>query len=414
MTISAPEAPAVADPGPLGPGAPPEGARVDSLTGLRFLAALAVFAHHFTGLGGNGSGVANTPALFPYTTMGVHGVDFFFVLSGFLLTWGHRPGTPAGLFYWRRVGRVWPAHLVATVPAVVMFYVWGDAATDLFSQIASLFLLQAWFPGVSPTLPGNPVSWTLGVEMFFYLLFPLVIRYALRLRTRTLGLLTGGGLAAMWAVNWWAAAHLSPFATEWIMRHPVTRLPEFVLGVVFALALRRGHRFPLHPGVLAAAFLGYTLVYCRRADWFEAGVVGQFDWTVRPTVAVFAVLVIAACVQRETAGHKGWLCSRPMVLLGLWSYSFYLLHQTLNRCVINAWGRPEPSNAWVFMLVGVCVVATGLAWALYRYVEEPARVWWSSRTPARWRVPVSDMPPPPRDSPRRTALLFPHDRGTRR
>lgn len=357
--------------------------RVDSLTGMRFLAALAVFTHHFTGLSAQG-GVAHAPLLFPYSTIGQNGVGFFFVLSGFLLTWGHRPGTSAGLFYWRRAGRIWPAHLVATVPCVWVLYLWGDTETDVFSLLTSLGLVQTWFPGVVPTLPGNSVSWTLSVEMFFYLLFPYAIRGALRLRTRTLALLAGGGLAAMWAVNWWAAAWFAPYATEWIMRHPVVRLPEFGVGMVCALALRRGHRIRLDPLALLACFAAYVVVYCHRGALLTPDLAAQLSWTVRPFSALFSALVIVAYVQRELAGHRGWLCSRPMVLLGLWSYAFYLLHQTLNQLIIETWGRPEPENSAVFMLIGVAVTAVGLSWAMFTYVEEPARKWCARRTPRRW------------------------------
>ncbi|GGV30839.1 acyltransferase [Streptomyces longisporoflavus] len=365
------------------PAAADEAPRVDSLTGMRFLAALAVFVHHFTGLSAHG-GVAHAPLLFPYSTLGANGVGFFFVLSGFLLTWGYRPGTLARLFYWRRAGRILPAHLVATIPVIWVFYLWGGVPTDDFSFVASLFLVQTWFPGVVPTLPGNGVAWTLSVEAFFYLLFPFAIRGALRLRTRTLALLAGGGLVAMWLVKWWTVVHLSPFASEWVMRNPVSRLPEFGVGMACALALRRGHRFRLSPPVLLVCLAGYAVVYCHRASWFGPDLSAHLAWTLRPCAAVFSVLFVAACVQRELTGHRGWLCSRPMVLLGLWSYAFYLLHQTVNRLILDTWGRPQPDNSAIFTLLGVALTVVALSWAMFTYIEEPARKWCARRTPRRW------------------------------
>ncbi|GAA2290267.1 acyltransferase [Streptomyces kunmingensis] len=352
--------------------------RLDSLTGLRFLAAFAVFAHHFTGASPTG-GVAQAPALFPYTTIGVNGVDFFFVLSGFLLAWGHRSGTGAKDFYRRRAGRVLPLHLAATVPCIWVFHAWGGVPFDLPSFLASLVLVQAWFPGVVPMFPGNGVSWTLSVEAFFYLLFPFVIRVAYRLRTRTLLCLTGAGLVAMWAVNWWAATHLSPFYCEWLMRHPLGRLPEFALGLTLALAVGRGLRLPLKPGVLAALFAAYTVVYVHRNAWCGEAAAAQLGFTVRPLAALFSVLVIVAYVQRERDGRRGWLCTPVMVRLGAWSYAFYLLHQTVNRMILNHWGRTPPTDLSVFTLLGVASVVVALSWAAYTYVEEPARRWWTRR-----------------------------------
>lgn len=125
----------------------------------------------------------------------------------------------------------------------------------------------------------------------------------------------------------------------------------------------------------------YTVVYCHREAWAWPHLADQLAWTVRPLAAVFAALLITAYVQRELTGRRGWLCSRPMVLLGLWSYAFYLLHQTLNRLSIEAWGRPQPENSALFTLIGVAAVATALSWAMYTYVEEPARKWWARHTP---------------------------------
>ncbi|MYW64727.1 acyltransferase family protein [Streptomyces sp. SID8379] len=354
----------------------PRSDRLDSLTGLRFLAAFAVFTHHFTGASAAG-GVAHAPLLFPYSTMGVYGVGFFFVLSGFLLAWGHRSGTPARVFYRRRAARVLPLHLAATLPCLWVFHVWGGVPWDLPSLLASLVLVQTWFPGVVPMFPGNGVSWTLSVEAFFYLLFPLVIRGAYRLRTRTLLALAAAGLVAMWGVNRWASTHLSPFHAEWLMRHPLARLPEFALGLALAVAVGRGLRVPVRPGPLAVVFAAYTVVYVHRDAWLPAGVAGQLDASVRPFVALFSVLVIVACTQRERDGRRGRLCAPFMVRLGTWSYAFYLLHQTVDRLIVERWGRAVPGDRNVFTLIGVATVVVALSWAAYTYVEEPARRRWA-------------------------------------
>src|SRR5512133_3297128 len=79
--------------------------RLDSLTGLRFLAALLVFAYHAGSVGTlTGNGI---------TAPGRSGVSFFFILSGFLLTWTARPDDTRRAFYQRRVARIVPSYLVA-------------------------------------------------------------------------------------------------------------------------------------------------------------------------------------------------------------------------------------------------------------------------------------------------------------
>ncbi|MET9297057.1 acyltransferase [Streptomyces sp. NPDC003077] len=355
--------------------------RLDSLTSLRFFAALAVFAHHFTGYGG-GTGFARSPTLFPYSMIGGHGVTFFFVLSGFLLTWVFKPAERPGAFYWRRVGRIWPVHLLMLLPAFFLFYVRPHVPVDWPGLLSSVFLVQGWFPGVTPNLPGNPVTWTLGVEVLFYALFPLLARVALRLRTKTLVVWTAAGLLGMWAVNWCAAAFCAPDTEGWIMRHPVVYLPQFLLGMTVALAIRRGWRFTAHPALPLALLLAWIYGYYQMRARLPDGAVAQLDYAARPVMALLSGLVIVAFVQREVDGRPGMLGSRFLVRLGLWSYSFYLVHQCVIRLAVYTFGRGRDDDSALLPLLGLALVATGAAAALYRFVEEPAARWWNARTQA--------------------------------
>ncbi|MFD7918488.1 acyltransferase family protein [Streptomyces sp. NPDC059740] len=366
------------------PSAAPLPRRLDSLTGLRFFAALAVFAHHFTGTGGD-TGLGRAPALFPYSMAGGHGVTFFFVLSGFLLTWVARPSQPVGAFYWRRLGRILPAHLVALVPAVCVFYVLGHQPWDATGLLSSVFLLQPWFPHLDPALPGNPVTWTLGVELFFYALFPLLLRGALRLRTRVLAGITALGLAGMWAVNWWAHVSFSTDTEGWVMRHPLVYLPEFALGMVCALAIRRGRRFAVHPALPVCLLALVTFLYYRGREVLAPAVVAQTDYLARPVMAVLAALVVVAFVHREVSGRTTLVAGRGLVALGTWSYCFYLVHQSVIDLAEHLWGRMPPGNGALGVLLGTAVLATVPAWALWRWVEEPAARWWNGRMPRALR-----------------------------
>jgi peptidoglycan/LPS O-acetylase OafA/YrhL len=358
--------------------------RLDCLTSLRFFAAFAVFTHHFTGIG-NGTGYGTAPALFPYSLIGGHGVTFFFVLSGFLLAWGHRAGEHPGAFYWRRVARIWPATLVAAPLAVYAFYLAAHQDIDWPSLIASLFLVQAWFPGVVPNLPGNGPTWTLGVELLFYALFPLVIRVAERLRTRWLVGGSAVALVGMFGVSTWADASFAGPTAAWIQRHPVFFLPQFVLGLTLALALRRGWRVPLHPSVPLGALALTTYGYYQGRARLSPEAVAHLDHGLRPVLAVLAVLVVVACVQREIDGRRGLLQCAPVVTLGVWSYSFYLLHHSVNRLALYRWGRAGDDNSVLFDLLGVAVFVCALSWVMYRYVEEPSARWLNRRMPKRWR-----------------------------
>jgi peptidoglycan/LPS O-acetylase OafA/YrhL len=377
--------------------------RLDSLTSLRFFAAFAVFAHHFTGLGGK-TGFGRSPALFPFSGIGGHGVTFFFVLSGFLMMWVFKPREHPMVFYWRRIGRIWPVHLIVLPLAIYAFYIAARQEIDWPSVIASVFLVQAWFPGVEPTLPGNPVTWTLSVELLFYALFPLVARIAVRMRTRWLAVTTGVALFGMYAVNWIADANLEPAMARWVMRHPLVYLPEFLLGMTVALAVQRGWRLPLRPIVPIALLGGWTYLYFQERWDFSNFVEHQMEFAMRPIVGVLSALIMLSFVQREINGHRGVLNNKLLIMLGLWSYSFYLVHHSISRLSTYEFGRMPDNNAVIFTLIGMALVINVICWALFTFVEEPAEKWWRKHTPKRWlnrsaETGGSALPPAPRTAP---------------
>ena len=130
--------------------------RLDSLTALRFIAALAVVGVH-------GGEILWRPLL-PVRSLGYVGVTFFFVLSGFVLTWSHPSGQPARRFYRNRFARVWPLHTVTWLAVVV-------ATTGVApGSWAALGLVQAWVPRAGVNFAANGPSWSLSCDAFFYVL----------------------------------------------------------------------------------------------------------------------------------------------------------------------------------------------------------------------------------------------------
>src|SRR3954454_23635049 len=140
--------------------------RLDALTGLRFWFAFLVVVHHsLQHWFGN--------RVYPVADFGYIGVDFFFVLSGFVLTWSWRPEVSAGRFWWNRVARIWPLHLTTLVLAVVAGV--GVAISGV-ALVPNLLLVQAWWPQQHVYFGFNAVSWSLSCEVFFYLCFPVLYR----------------------------------------------------------------------------------------------------------------------------------------------------------------------------------------------------------------------------------------------
>jgi peptidoglycan/LPS O-acetylase OafA/YrhL len=341
--------------------------RLDSLTGLRFFAAWMVVVHHF-------SNFAALPYLWRYTGFGATGVTFFFVLSGFVLTWSFVPSDSAPRFYWRRFARIVPLHVVTTLIALPVFYSWRDVPYDWTAIGLSLLLLHAWVPTATTYFAGNPASWTLSCEMFFYALHPFVVRPALAMRGALLGAATVAVLAAVFIVTRWSPDWFSLRIVGWLLYvSPLFRVGEFLLGIALAAAMRRGFRIPL--GVIPSAVLvaaWFHLKYVVAPDhfwpWAEV-LVAQATYVALP---VLYACVIAAAAQLDFDSARSWLRARPMVLLGQWSYALYLVHATIVYALIDSIGaRSYSAVANVLWLGIVTVLAIAASAVLYTIVEHP-------------------------------------------
>ncbi len=171
---------------------PARPSRLDSLTGLRFFAAGIVFLHHAFELTTGTLREALT-AVFGH---GRAGVSFFFLLSGFVLAWSMQPGDRATSFWRRRAARLWPAYAVATLAGYLVSRFWDGRYFSLERLAANLAMVQAWIPAKDWYFSVNSVNWSLSVEAFFYLTFPLYASSIMRMRVRSAvalaGVLLGG------------------------------------------------------------------------------------------------------------------------------------------------------------------------------------------------------------------------------
>jgi peptidoglycan/LPS O-acetylase OafA/YrhL len=341
-------------------------ARLDSLTGLRFLAALMVFGLHQLLLTG-GLLAPRHHVLARLLAGGVTGVSFFFVLSGFVLTWGAREDDTALAFYRRRAARLVPAYLVAWLGTLVLDLVAHLPYGGRRGAVASLTLTQAWVPSRAVVFAVEVVGWSLSVEVFCSLVLPWLLP---RLRAAGLVARRRVGLACVIATVANAALATTvvqnPAGFPWTVAYfPVARLPEFVLGVVLALEVAEGTlpRIPLAPALLFAA-AGVAAAGGRALEWRWAAV----------TIVPFAVLVVAAA-QTDIAGRRSLLRLPPLVRLGDWSYAFYLVHVPVAIAVLRLGGvrtftdRHPMELAVVFLLASLAV-----AGLVHEYVERPCEL----------------------------------------
>lgn len=352
-----------------------------SLTGLRWWAAFGVFFYHM-------SIFAPIPLL-PLFEWGNFGVMFFFVLSGFVLSWSWDPKVKIHSYYQRRFARIWPSAFVALLLAIPVFYsfspspdVWYVKQINIPVLLLSVVLIQGWWLNPVILFSGNPAAWTLTVEFFFYFLHPFVMFGLLKRKAlwiwMTISFLTV-------YVLWQRFACLGLIDTGCLqLAPPIQRLPEFLFGVTLGLLAGRGLRLRIPPVYILSLLITYVLgtVLMQR---FSVGGMLTFIFKTFSNEIILAlcILLIFSYASRDARGASSWMRSRLFVKLGELSFTFYLVHATVMYAFIRIWGQLVMSWDNIWWYLPVLAVGMVLAFVLHTYIEKPF-----NRIIRNWRGPT--------------------------
>jgi len=410
---------------------------IRQLTGVRFVAAFWVLMYHFQ------LPLATLGLLVPVVAdvlrVGRLGVDLFFALSGFILTYtylnklGPRfAAGAAGTFLWLRLARIWPVHFVmlnvAGLAVLAQSRVTGapldrDWLTP-WDYVKNLLLIQEW--GANPQRGWNFVAWSLSMEWLAYLLFPLLVLVLWRLHRR---------IATHWLVVLWVAVLVpllvygtgssDPYYTDnW--GSTIRILTEFTAGAVTYLIvarLRTGAPGPddqartgaPEPSVrtrrlataLTVAMPAVVVVGCvvlNRVATFQPPPrlgAGPDAEPLPPYYHLWLVpflIVWIGALALSDRGLSRWLSTDRLVLGGFISYSLYMTHLVwygLWRAAMRAVGI-DGGILYALGFVALVVGAIVIAWAMWRWVEEPAREWMRTRVGARRKPAGEDLVDPTR------------------
>jgi peptidoglycan/LPS O-acetylase OafA/YrhL len=307
------------------------------------------------------------------------GVSFFFVLSGFVLTWSRKNGQRKRDFYRNRFARVYPLHLITWALTLGLITLTATA-TSWPVALACLLLVQAWIPDSSYYFGVNGPSWSLSDEAFFYAVFPFLAPVLLKARLATLVKTAAGLYMAVAAVTLAGSiVHTSIPLADMFYSWPLYRVWEFILGIVLATAVKGGWRSPLRLGAAAAlsaaAFAGVTALNIGLTN--RVGPLGVLPIHSFPpyfaslVMTPCFVLLIAAAARSDLDGRKTHLRSRAFVTLGQWSFALYLSHLLLVDSLKLVIPGDLPWFASWPVVIGVVAVSIALSAALYRLVELP-------------------------------------------
>ena len=363
-------------------------ARIEALTGLRFLAAMMVFCFHFD---------ASLKTKFFYGPMGGIAVSFFFVLSGFILTYVYRDRLKWGglkRFYFTRWARIWPLHAVCLLATFYFFNYAPPVDYPGLRLACHWLLLQSWIPDLSYVLCYNGVAWSISTEAFFYLMFPLFLlgglrhfwwKYILTIALTALALFALTKIAAnpelASRIN---AHHVSHF-------NPFMRLFEFVSGMAVAyvfMSKRIGSvRFlqiscwPIWLQtlleIIALLLAGLSFYLLQRLGYYPwvargLGLGGEVSyWLVYCGGMPFHAFCIYVFAQSN--GLLGrFFSTRLMIFLGEISFALYMVHRLVILTLIGKYWIGSALPYWV--IISSCFSITiGISALLFLLVEMPMK-----------------------------------------
>jgi len=329
------------------------------IQGLRALAVLLVFIFHLnpSWLGG-----------------GFIGVDVFFVISGFLVSSIILHKKEKGTFrffdfYVGRIKRIMPLFLVLLIFVGVVgawVYVWVDILhLRKTMMMAGIFNSNNYFAHLDTYFGAsnqeNPLlhTWTLSIEMQFYLLLPLFLLFIQKRYLLTVSLVLVFGLLGY---SFYSSVYLNQQSEMYFSL--LARIPEFLIGTLFAIR---------------AAFIQKIIgKHQNRVAWLAligilACGIGFSEQTVFPGLWVLIPCICTGILLVTTTSQvNAWFTTKVMVHLGELSYAIYLWHWA-----IMAFVRYYNMNVELtaFQMIGVTALTYGLSWWSYTYVENVFRTY---------------------------------------
>lgn len=335
-----------------------------ALTGYRAIAAWMIFVYHFMPF--------QNPK-YPFWIKNIisefHiGVDMFFVLSGFLITYRYFDDYPIHFkkYLVNRIARIYPMYFLITIAVFLVWFFqngfWNNEKT--IEVILSFTMTKALF--AKYIYAGIPQGWTLTLEELFYFTAPF---YFILIRKNFWWLFALPILIFMFGT---LIKNINPFPENYgnFMQYNISFfIIEFFAGIGLALFMKR---FPFKIQKFRFTYFGlFVFILYLSSMHFLRGIIDlKSDLGTFISMAFLSILGIAPLLY-GLIFEKTWiqklLGSRPMVLLGKSSYVFYLIHKGFMPIFINDY--ISDNKLIIFILLNLISIL------MFHFLEEPANIW---------------------------------------
>ena len=324
--------------------------KLDQLTFLRFIAAILVVIYHY---GKN---------IYPFNLGFIHGlvdrgavyVSFFFVLSGFVLHLTYANKMPTlRVFYLKRVARIVPIYFASIILTFVAFSLSGRPFPPL-DPLIQLTMINAWIPKYA--LVFNYVGWSISVEIFFYLIFPVWVVFFRRTNSAILYIATLGLLILTQLTSMYFSEH-----TLAVSFHPLFHLNSFLIGMLAGRVYLNSKQsnLPNIYSILSILLFGLLIQY--PLDWL--------NYRNGSYAILFALIIF---IVSKSNWFKEGKFANILITLGNSSYSIYILQVPifyLFSYYLKEYSIDQPTTFFYLYLCSLVILSV----ITFRWIEMPAK-----------------------------------------
>ena len=307
-----------------------------------------------------------------YFRAGATGVDFFFVLSGFIIMWVHARdiGRPASLgrYGWRRFVRVYPLYALCTLALIPIYFAgFGRADKIAASSLLKSFLLLPFPSGQHPIIGQG---WTLAHEFLFYLIFASCIVYGAKWALSIGAIFLAGSLVSTLAPLF----DITIAGPYWVQHWLFSPYNLEFIGGCAAAGIVRSSPARIMRWFLPLGLALLAIVWTIPSQDINEVLIAD-DRLTSKMVLMFGIpyiLITIGAVAWER--HKPIKCPQMLLKMGDATYSIYLTHfviiSALLAVLIRFYGTDRIDHARPLLLVVIAATAC-IGYGVYRCLELP-------------------------------------------